>query len=214
MKMVFSWSILGSLLLLPVISSAQSTYNTETGYLDIPEVEINGNTFYDNVGLKLNFTTGTFELVSGDPRPETAINPNPGGISKTPIETGGLENVLKMDFMGCERTGNENSGVSCHVIYTSLGGLDREVWIMSGGHPLLEKHSELYDSNGIVHSAVSGIVGNVKTDSIGIAEILLVAGVPTLAKYQFNNISPERSLSLFKPKFRIYDEYYNESFHP
>jgi hypothetical protein len=211
MKMVFSWGILGSLLLFPVTSSAQSTYNTETGYLAIPDVEVNGNTFYDDVGIRLNFTTGTFELVSGDERPEAGANP--GGISTTPFESDSLENVLKLDFMGCERTGNENSRVTCHVNFTSLGGLDREVKIWSGG-PTDSINSELYDSNGFVHYAISGTFGNVKTATFGIAKILLVAGVPTLAKYQFNNISPERSLSLFKPRFTIYDESYKSSFHP
>jgi len=213
-KIVFSWGVLGSLLLLPVISSAQSTYNTETGYLAIPEVEVNGNTFFDNVGIRLNFTTGTFEFVSGDARPEAVTNPNTGGISTTPIETNGLDDVLKTEFMGCGRSGNENSRVTCHVKFTSLGGLDREVTIWSGnGGSITTLSAKLYDSNGFIHYGTGGIFGNIKT-SQGFARILLVAGVPTLAKYQFNNVSPERGLSLFKPRFEIYNEHYEESFHP
>ncbi len=212
MKVFIVKMVLGSLLLLPVTSSAQSTYNTETGYLAIPDVEVNGNTFYDNVGIRLNFTTGTFELVSGNARPETSTNSNPEGISMTPIETSGLENVLTTEFMGCERL--SNSSATCHVNFTSLGGIDREVKIMAGTS-FNSLNSTLYDSNGFVHYAIKGIIGNVKTHSIGgSAKVLLVAGVQTLAKFQFNNISPERSLSLFKPSFQIYEEYYTESFHP
>ena len=210
MKVVLSWGMLGLLLLLPITSSALSTYNTETGYLSIPEVKVNGNTFYDNVDIRLNFTTGTFELVSGDERPETSPSPSPGGISTTPIETYVVDNVLNVDFMGCERS---NSSVTCHVNYTSLGGHNREVEI-SAGYWSPKSDSKLYDSNGFEHNAIRGSIGNVKTNSIGTAKILLVAGVPTLAKFKFNNISPEKGLSLFKPRFSFDDGYYEGIFHP
>ncbi len=207
-KTVFRWGILGSLLLIPITSSALNTFNTETGYLAIPEVKVNDNIFYDNVGIKLNFTTGTFELVSGDARPETGTNP--GGISTTPIESDSLENVLKLDFMGCERS--NNGSVICHVLFTSLGGIDREVRIMADGAGELE--SKLYDSNGTVHISKEVTFANLTNSypAEGVT-ILLVSGIPTLAQYKFYNVSPERSLSLFKPAFRIYNEYYASSFH-
>jgi len=71
-RIVFYWVILSSLLLLPVTTSlAVGIYNADTGYLVIPEVDVNGDTFYDNVTLKLNFTTGTFEVVNADLKPDT-----------------------------------------------------------------------------------------------------------------------------------------------
>ena len=122
MKKYASKIVLSSLLLLPITSLALSTYSSDTGYLDIPEVKVDGNTFYDNVGLKLNFTTGTFELISGDARPEPSTTPttgsNFGAISTIPIESKGNEDI-KLDFMGCERSGDNT--VICHVNYTSLG---------------------------------------------------------------------------------------------
>ncbi len=186
----------------------QSTYNTETGYLAIPEVKVNGNTFYNNVGIRLNFVTGTFEFVSGDARPETDPNPNPGGISTTPIDTDSIENVLKLDFMGCERS--TNSSATCHVLFTSLGEIDREVTIIAQS---VTTQSELYDSNGVGHVSVG--IANMHTIGSpmgGWGSKLFVAGVPTLVKYQFRNISPERGLSLFKPAFEIYNEYYTASY--
>ncbi len=210
MKVVFCAGILSSLLLLPITSLAIDTYSTETGYLSIPEVQVDGKAFYENVGLKLNFATGTFEFVSGNERPETGTNLNPGGISSTILESDENESV-KLDFMGCERWGD--SGVTCHVNFTSLGGLDREVKI-GAGTSFTSLNSKVYDSNGALHYAVKGSIANVKTHHIsGTATVLLIANVPTLAKFKFANISPERSLSLFKPSFKIYDEWWTSSFH-
>ena len=72
--------------------------------------------------MKLNFSTGTFELVD--------FSPKSNMISSTPIESMEEQNI-KMDFMGCDRSGRNE--VTCHIKLTSLGGIDRSVTIMSTG---------------------------------------------------------------------------------
>ncbi len=74
-------------------------------------------------------------------------------------------------------------------------------------------NTELYDSHGTVHIPTKATVANLKSDSLGAVTILLVAGVPTLAKYYFRNLSPGRGLSLLKPMFEIHDEIKTASFH-
>ena len=211
MKTFFGWGVLSSLLLLPITSLALSTYNADTGYLAIPEVK-DGNTFYDNVGLKLNFTNGTFELVAGNERPETGSGENSGGISTTPIDFGGDERI-RLDFMGCERSGSGGEIVTCHVNFTSLGGIDRKVGINAGSLGFDSLKARLYDSSGALHYATSGTIANIKTAHIGgSAKVLLIANVPTLATFQFANISPERGFSLFKPSFSLHNEWFTIDF--
>lgn len=96
--------------------------------------------------------------------------------------------------MGCEKS--QNSSVTCHVLFTSLGGIDREARIIGNGIGSLD--SELYDSNGTLHISTDVTFSNLSAGyPSGGVTLLLVAGVPTLATYKFYNVSPERSLSLF-----------------
>jgi hypothetical protein len=41
-------------------SLAISNFSSGTGVLVLPRVDVDGNTFYDNVSLELDFSTGTF----------------------------------------------------------------------------------------------------------------------------------------------------------
>ncbi len=186
-RISFFLHIIFSLFLFPASTFAVGNFTSSSGVLVVPEVDVDGNVFYDNVSLKLNFANGTFEL--------TGFSPKPDLISLTPIESMEEKN-LKMDFMGCTRSGRNE--VTCHVNLTSLGGLDRRtrvyVNLASSGQSLL------YDDLGNTYPAKEATVGNISTKS---AEYVnLIAGVPTLAKFKFIDVAPNAtSLSLFQPLF-------------
>lgn len=188
-KNSFFGIILSLLLLLPVTSSALGLFNTDTGYLVIPEVDVNGNKFYDNVTLKLDFSTGKFEVVGADAKPEA--------ISSTPLDT--MKNQdIKMDFLGCERSGRNE--VTCHLKLTSLGGFDREIYVIATNYTNESNKTKLYDDKGNTYIASKVIVGNLQSSRF--VKPNLIAGIPTLAKFKFINVSPEASsLSLFQPEF-------------
>ena len=63
-----------------------------------------------------------------------------------------------------------------------------------------------FDNLGNTYKATVVSFGNLEKEGGGV-ELLLVAGVPTLAKLKFENISPNASaLSLLKPEFRFDSE--------
>ena len=79
-------------------------FNTDTSYLVIPEIDVNGEVFYDKVTLKLNFSNGTFELIDANLKPES--------ISNVPLDM--MEDQdIRMEFMGCKRSGRND--ITCHI---------------------------------------------------------------------------------------------------
>ncbi|NOQ16796.1 MAG: hypothetical protein GQ581_07030 [Methyloprofundus sp.] len=160
----------------------------------IPEIDVNGQVFYDNVTFKLNFATGTFELVGGEEKPSS--------ISATPLDTMEAENI-KMQFMGCTRSGRNE--VTCHLKLTSLGGFDRATYVYAN---YSGNTSFLYDDLGNTYKSTEISVANLQATSA--VHPTLIAGIPTLAKFKFTNISPNAtSLSLFKPAFNLGDSVAN-----
>jgi len=175
-----------TLSLVSMPSFAIGLFDSKTGTLVIPEVDQDGEKFYDNVKLKLDFTTGTFQFNGADPKPKN--------ISATPLET--IEDHdIKMDFMGCTRSARNE--VTCHIMLTSLGGIHRDINVYSS-HINDTSTSFLYDDLGTTYSAEGVSVSGVRSDRK--VQILLVADTPTLAEFKFKNISPSASsLSLFSP---------------
>lgn len=174
--------------------SANYTTNSDgTGFLVIPTVDVDGTKFIDNVSLKLDFTKGTFQLVTFDEKPAT--------ISQTPIATT-EEHDIKMDLMGCASTGRNE--ITCHFKLISLGGLDRSITLMSSGFVGgTTKGSFLFDNLGNSYRAVEVELGNQKKEGGGVKS-LLISGIPVLAKLKFVDISQSASsISLFQPEFRI-----------
>ena len=170
--------------------SANYTTNSDgTGFLVIPTVDVDGTKFIDNVSLKLDFTKGTFQLVTFDEKPAT--------ISQTPIATT-EEQDIKMDLMGCASTGRNE--ITCHLMLTALGGLDQKIRVFAdevAGDGRAHE-SILYDNLGNEYFASEITLGNKKSKAY--VNTLLVSGIPTLAKLQFKNISPSANkISLFKP---------------
>ena len=188
-RIVFLWGLLSFLLLIPISSYAIGLFDTSTGYLVIPEVDVNGGSFYDNVSLKLDFGSGKFEFISGNPKPDN--------ISSIPLNT--MENQdIKMDFMGCTRSGRNE--VTCYLKLTSLGGFDRKIRVISTNYQNSSNKTKLYDDKGNTYIADKVIVGNLQSGAF--VDPNLIAGIPTLAKFKFINISPAASsLSLFQPEF-------------
>jgi len=119
------------------------------------------------------------------------------------------EQDIKMDFMGCTRSGRND--VTCHVKFTSLGGFDRKIVVHVRDGYVVKTH--LYDDLGNTYEASEATVGNLQSDGYGIT-ITLIAGIPTLAKFKFINISPNASsLSLFKPAFAPFGNHYDNGFY-
>lgn len=170
--------------------SANYTTNSDgTGFLVIPTVDVDGTKFIDNVSLKLDFTKGTFQLVTFDEKPAT--------ISQTPIATT-EEQDIKMDLMGCASTGRNE--ITCHLMLTALGGLDQEVIVYANYNFGDSGQSILYDNLENEYLASEIVVGNKEEDRR--LKYLLVSGIPTLAKFKFLNISPSgNKISLFKASF-------------
>jgi len=177
-----------------MISSAISLFNPSTNFLVIPEVDVDGTTFFNDVTLKLDFATGTFKVIGFTDKPDT--------ISATPINTG-TEDDIKMDFMGCKRSGRNE--ISCLMKITALSGKDRKLSIFltvdtSGSL----KSTRLFDNLGNPYN-VSEINIGISSSSSSNFRIIqdLIAGIPTLVKFKFKDISPNASnISIFAPSFQ------------
>ena len=91
-------------------SHAVTNYNSGTGILVIPDVSVDGKNFYNSVTLQLDFSTGTFKLLSYTPK-NTAI-------SDTPLQTYS-SNGFTVDFMGCAQSGYNE--ITCYTNVTNNG---------------------------------------------------------------------------------------------
>ncbi len=172
-------------------SIAVGNFDTNTGILVIPEVDADGTVFFDDVALQLNFTSGTFELIGFNTKPES--------ISTKPIETQEDQNI-KMEFLGCARSGRNE--VTCHVKLTSLGGLDRNIEINTNAAGFNRIGTKLFDDLGNTYTSSEITSGNLQSTTL--LNSTLIAGVPTLTTYKFENVLPSASsLSLFQPEYRI-----------
>ena len=188
-KLIINGAMLGSLILLPINSLAIGLFNTDTSYLVIPEVDVDGKVFYDKVTLKLNFSNGTFELIDANRKPEA--------ISNVPLDMM-EEHDIKMDFMGCKRSGRND--VTCHIKLTSLGGVDQKISSYANTTAYNNSTSYLYDNLGNTYKATKTSLGNLESSYL--VTSTLVGGVPTLTTFKFKNISPQASgISLLKPQF-------------
>lgn len=168
-------------------SFAIGNFDSASGRLLIPEIDMDGKNFFNNVSIKFDFPNGTFDVVSLEEKPPT--------IFETPIDSFTDQDV-KMGFLGCARTGRNE--VSCHMELTSLGGFDQSVIVYASQY---QRESRLFDDLGNTYIASEVIVGNLQGSRY--VTSLLIAGVPTLAKFKFKNILPSASsISLFKPSFR------------
>ncbi len=163
-------------------SFATSNYTSATGNVVIPDVSVDGKTYYDSVTLKLNFANGTFSVLSATPKN--------AAISTTPLQTFSSNNA-KVDFMGCTQDGTNQ--ITCYVNFTNNGN-DSIFWFYGnyGGT------STLYDNLG--NSYTAQVSAFSKTSSSISSNVL--QGVPVQVSFTFTGINIHAtSITAFEPEF-------------
>lgn len=196
MKKIYTLVILSILFVAtPISSYAISNFSTDSGVLVLPRVDVNGNTYFDNVSLELDFKTGKFKLLNFSP----VTPPQPDQITETQEAE-----KFTMGFQGCFRSGQDN--VNCYIKLTN-NDFDREVTIVvtTSSTSVSAPISKLFDNLGNEYKAVKISVAN-KEETRGSEAITLIRGVPVTAIFEFENIDPSASsLSLFEPGFSAPD---------
>ena len=190
MKKIYTLVILSIIFITsPISSYAISNFDTSSGVLVVPRVSADGQAYFDNVSLELDFATGKFKLLNHTP----VTPPQPDQI----IETQDAEKFT-MGFQGCFRSGRDS--VMCYVKLTN-NDFDREITVEVTGGGFSAPLSKLFDDLGNEYPATKISVAN--TDVTRNTEgITLVRGVPVTAIFEFNEVSPSAtSLSLFQPGF-------------
>jgi hypothetical protein len=181
----------------PMSSYAISNFSIGSGVLVIPRVYVDGDLYYDNVSLKLDFNTGAFELLNAT----ATVPPEPDEI----IETQDVED-FSLSFQGCFRTGRDE--VRCYMKITN-NDFDRDLFVNLSSnetYPGYAPNSKLYDDLNHEYIASKITIAN-KENNIGDwppsdSVVRMIRGIPAFAVFKFNGISPSASsLSLFKPGF-------------
>ena len=174
----------------PVVAGAN--FNSGTGILVIPDVSVDGRSFYDSVTLKLDLASGTFSLISATPKNSK--------LSDTPLqvfENGGVS----IGFHGCYRSGTNQ--VTCQASVTNSNN-DAEMAFAAASYvgPLTGYSSvatTLYDSLGNPYTGSVSAFN--KTDASSILGMVL-QGVPVRVTYVFTNVdSRATSIAAFSPGF-------------
>jgi hypothetical protein len=174
------------------ISMATSNFNSQTGILVIPDVNVDGFTVYDSVTLQLNFTTGTFSVVNAKPKPST--------IFDTPQEPQYTAEGYTIGSLGCATSGvNE---ITCYLqAVNNQANRKLRVWNRAYTSSSTPDGSLLFDDHNNIYEAVLVTVGSQTTDGAYI-DTILIQGVPVRISMVFKNISlSAQSISAFKPLF-------------
>jgi hypothetical protein len=167
-------------------SVAGPNFNSGTGVLVMPDVSVDGTSFYDSVTLKLDFNTGKFILV--------AYTPKNTKISDTPLQTFSA-NSFTVDFLGCARTGTNQ--IACH---TNVTNTKNDTYLtFYGGSGICGTHSTLYDNLGNPYSPSVAVFNQTSNNYIGGN---MLQGVPVRAVFSFSNIDTHAtSIAAFEPLF-------------
>jgi hypothetical protein len=176
----------------PMSSYAISNFSIGSGVLVIPRVYVDGDLYYDNVSLKLDFNTGAFELLNATP----TVPPEPDEI----IETQDVED-FSLSFQGCFRTGRDE--VRCYMKITN-NDFDRDLFVNLSRYEYSSYalNSKLYDELNHEYVASKITIANKEVNSGEDGGVKMIRGIPAFAVFKFNGISPSASsLSLFKPGF-------------
>ncbi|MER2514431.1 MAG: hypothetical protein ABTQ25_18785 [Nitrosomonas ureae] len=171
-------------------SFATGNFNSETGYLIIRNLNVDGTTAYDSVNVQLNLATGTFTILDTTlDSIETEINP----FSRTPIDTFISDNI-KVDFMGCNPTVKDSElkkhQIMCETQVTSLNG-DEKIW--SGLNKLIDILGNEYFRQATV----------IALDKPAFRRFKTIQGIPVSVKYVFNGIDFGATISAFEPSIYI-----------
>lgn len=171
---------------------AGSNFNSGTGVLVIPDVTVDGQSFYDSVTLKLDMSTQTFSVLSATPK-----NPK---LSDTPLQVFENGGVL-IGFHGCYRSGTNQ--VTCQASVTNSNN-DADMAFAAASYvgPLTGYSSvatTLYDSLGNPYTGSVSAFN--KTDASSLTGMVL-QGVPVRVTYVFTNVdSRATSIAAFSPGF-------------
>ncbi len=173
-------------------SYAISEFSVNSAVLTVPRVSVDGNTYFDSVSLELDFNTGKFKLLNATP----TTPPQPDKI----IEAQQVEDY-SLNFQGCFRLGRDE--VHCYMKIIN-NDFDRDLFVNTSNSLFSSSalHSQLFDDLGNEYIASKITIANKDIVASRGTGVTLIRGIPTIAIFQFKNISPSASsLSLFKPGF-------------
>jgi hypothetical protein len=168
------------------VSLATSNFNGSNGILLIPDVNVNGTTFYDSVTLQLDLNKGTF----------TVLNAKPKGISlsATPIDSFTAEGYT-VGLLGCESSGTNE--ITCHMrVVNNEAERGLTVYSDQSGYGI----SLLFDDLNNAYKPAS--ITFINEPSASYVFATLSQGVPANIKMVFKGIDIRaKSISAFTPKF-------------
>jgi hypothetical protein len=189
-----SYRIAAAAALLAMAGSAMAgtNFNSGTGILVIPDVSVDGRSFYDSVTLKLDLANGTFSLVSATPKNTR--------IPDAPLQSFEVSGV-GVGFNGCYRSGANQ--VTCYATVTNT---NNDAEMAFAGSSYVGAHSgystittTMIDNLGTPYTGSVSVFG--KTESNYISGPIL-QGVPVRAAYVFTNVdSRATSIAAFSPAF-------------
>ncbi|MCX7089285.1 MAG: hypothetical protein NTV00_14690 [Methylococcales bacterium] len=171
-------------------SLATSNFSSSDGILLIPDVNVNGSTFYDTVTLKLNLSNGTFSVLNAQPKSKTVFD--------TPIGSYTAEGYT-VDLLGCASTGTNE--ITCYsrvvnnkakrTLYANGGSFT------GGGNTLA---SILFDDLNNAYKAASVTFSTESSSNYVSAAI--AQGVPANVTLVFKGINIKaKAISSFQPAF-------------
>jgi len=173
------------------ISMATSNFNSQTGILVIPDVNVDGQTVYDSVTLQLNLGNGTFSVLNANPKPST--------IFDTPQEPQFNTEGYTIGLFGCKTSGTNQ--ITCYMQVVN-NEADRELWVFADPAFGLSPDSLLFDNLNNTYKAASITYTDV-TSSQFVRVPLLFQGIPIKISMVFEGININASsISTFKPAFR------------
>jgi hypothetical protein len=191
-KASYHFAAAAALLALATPVLAGTNFNSGTGMLVIPDVSVDGRSFYDSVTLKLDLATGTFSLISATPKNTK--------ISDAPVQSFEVSGV-GVGFNGCYRSGTNQ--VTCYATVTNTNN-DAEMAFAGssygGAHSsYITITTTMIDNLGTPYTGSVSVFG--KTESNWIAGPIL-QGVPVRVAYVFTNVdSRATSIAAFSPAF-------------
>lgn len=169
---------------------AGTNFNSGTGILVIPDVTVDGKSFFDSVTLRLDLSTGAFGIVSYTPKNIK--------VSDTPIQT--FENSgVSVGLLGCYRSGTNQ--VTCYAQVTNSNN-DATIAFAASDYyqyPVGHITTKLFDNLGTPYVGAISVFGKSSGDYI-VGTVL--QGVPVRVAYTFTNVdSHATSIAAFSPAF-------------
>lgn len=176
-------------LLSSTTSFATSNFTGNDGILLIPDVNVNGTTFYDTVTLQLDLNKGTFQVLNAQPKKTT--------VSDKAIATYTAEGYT-IDLFGCASTGTDEITCYSQVVNNKA---KRKLAVNGSSYPCNSGlASLLFDDKNNAYKAAS--VSFATETGTYYTSATIAQGVPANIKLVFKNINLNaKSISSFQPGF-------------